>query len=51
LSGRQMAHGVESTAPALFAGLETVLAIDDLVQTEDLDEILRLARKVLPAVF
>ena len=31
LSGRQMKHRVESTAPALLAGLERLLAIDDLM--------------------
>ena len=51
LSGRQMKHGVESTAPALLAGLEKLLAIDDLLQTEDLQEILALARQVLPKLF
>lgn len=51
LSGRQMGHRVESTAPALLAGLERLLAIDDLVRTEDLAEILALARQVLPMLF
>lgn len=51
LSGRQMKHRVESTAPALLAGLERLLAIDDLMQREDLDEILDLARRVLPKLF
>lgn len=51
LSGRQMKYGVESTAPALLAGLEKLLAIDDLLQTEDLQEILALARQVLPKLF
>lgn len=51
LSGRQMKHRVESTAPALLAGLEKLLAIDDLMQGEDLAEILALARKVLPRLF
>lgn len=51
LSGRQMKHGVESTAPALLAGLERLLAIDDLMQAEDLDEILNLARRQLPRLF
>ena len=51
LSGRQMKHGVESTAPALLAGLERLLAIDDLMQFEDLDEILDLARRQLPHLF
>lgn len=51
LSGRQMKHGVEATAPALLAGLEKLLAIDDLLQIEDLQEILTLARQVLPKLF
>ena len=51
LSGRQMKRGVESTAPSLLAGLEKLLAIEDLLRTEDLAEILALARKVLPTLF
>ena len=51
LSGRQMKYGVESTAPALLAGLEKLLAIDDILKDEDLNEILALARKVLPKLF
>ena len=51
LSGRQMKRGVESTAPALMAGLEKLLAVDDLLQTENLQEILALARRVLPTLF
>jgi len=51
LSGRQMKHKVESTAPALLAGLERLLAIDDLMQHENLNEILALARRVLPRLF
>jgi Transposase DDE domain len=51
LSGRQMKHGVESTAPALLAGLERLLAIDDLMQAEDLEETLALARRQLPRLF
>jgi hypothetical protein len=51
LSGRQMKHRVESTAPALLAGLERLLAIDDLMQVEDLDEVLNLARRQLPRLF
>lgn len=51
LSGRQMRHRVESTAPALLAGLEKLLAIDDLVQSEDLEDVLALARKVVPRLF
>jgi Transposase DDE domain len=51
LSGRQMKHGVESTATALLAGLEKLLALDDLLQTEDVQDILALARQVLPQLF
>jgi hypothetical protein len=51
LSGRQMKYGVESTAPALLAGLERLLAIDDLMQVEDLEEVLDLARRTLPRLF
>jgi hypothetical protein len=51
LSGRQMKHRVESTAPALWAGLERLLAIDDLMPSEDLEEILALARRQLPRLF
>ncbi|MGV1080851.1 MAG: transposase [Candidatus Nanopelagicales bacterium] len=51
LSGRQMKHRVESTAPALLAGLERLLAIDDLMQVENLEEILALARHQLPRLF
>jgi Transposase DDE domain len=51
LSGRQMAYKVLSTAPALLAGLEKLLAILDLLETENLEEILALARRVLPKLF
>lgn len=51
LSGRQMAYRVASTAPALLAGLEKLLAFEDLLQREDIAEILALARKVLPTLF
>lgn len=51
LSGRQMKHKVESTAPALLAGLERLLAIDDLLRRDDLAEVLALARRVLPNLF
>jgi hypothetical protein len=51
LSGRQMKHKVESTAPALLSGLERLLAIDDLMQVENLEEILELARRQLPHLF
>ncbi len=51
LSGRQLKRGVDSTAPALLAGLEKLLSIDDLLRDEDLAEVLALARKVLPRLF
>lgn len=51
LSGRQMKHKVESTAPALLAGLEKLLALDDLQNEFDLAEVLALARKLLPQLF
>jgi hypothetical protein len=51
LSGRQMKWGVTDTAPALLAGLEKLLAVADLLVTEDLGEILALARRVLPMLF
>ena len=46
-----MKHRVESTAPALLAGLERLLAIDDLMQVENIDEILELARREIPRLF
>ncbi len=51
LSGRQMKHRVESTAPALLAGLERLLAIDNLMQVVSLDEVLDLARRQFPRLF
>lgn len=51
LSGRLMKHRVESTAPALLEGLGRLLAIDDLMQSEDLGELLALARRVIPRLF
>jgi hypothetical protein len=51
LSGRQMKRGVESTAPALLAGLEKLLALDNLLETEDWEELRDLARRVLPKLF
>jgi hypothetical protein len=51
LSGRTMKHKVESTAPALLAGLEKLLALEDLSREYDLDPILALARSVLPQLF
>jgi hypothetical protein len=51
LSGRAMKHRVESTAPALLAGLEKLLAVDALLRDEDLAEVLALARQLLPHLF
>lgn len=51
LSGRQMKWGVESTAPALLAGLEKLLAVLDLLAEYDIDEIRQLAQRVLPNLF
>ena len=50
LSGRAMAHRVESTAPALLAGLEKLLAFEAIDQ-EELAEMLDLARRLLPQLF
>jgi hypothetical protein len=46
-----MTHGVESTAPALLAGLGRLLAVDDLIRAEDLEEVFALARRQLPRLF
>jgi hypothetical protein len=51
LSGRLMKHKVESTAPALLAGLEKLLAIVNFLEQEDIEEVLSLARKVIPRLF
>lgn len=51
LSGRQMKHGVQDTAPALLAGLEKLLAVLDLEKTENLKETAALARRLLPSLF
>lgn len=53
LSGRLMKRGVEATAPALLAGLEKLLAVDDLLQDGDIDlgELLAMVRRVLPLLF
>jgi hypothetical protein len=51
LSGRQMKHRVASTAPALLAGLEKLLAVVDLLEHYDPDELRRLARATLPSLF
>ena len=51
LSGRQMKYQVESTAPALLAGLEKLLAALDLIANYDIDAIRALAKRVLPNLF
>jgi hypothetical protein len=51
LSGRQMQRGVTDTAPALLAGLEKLLAVVDLLESHDLEEVLSLARRCLPKLF
>jgi hypothetical protein len=51
LSGRQMKHRVKHTAHALLAGLEKLLAIIDLLQTQNLNEVIQLARSTLPKLF
>ena len=51
LSGRQMKYGVKDTAPALLAGLEKLLAVIDLAETYNLEEIVALARRLLPSLF
>ncbi len=51
LSGRQMKHRVKNTAPALLAGLEKLLAVVDLLETHNLEEVLNLARRLLPNLF
>ena len=51
LSGRQMKWGVADTAPALLAGLEKLLAVADLLVSNDLTNIITLARRVLPTLF
>ena len=51
LSGRQMKWKAADTAPALLAGLEKLLALVNLMATDDLADILALARRVLPTLF
>ncbi len=51
LSGRQMRRECESTAPALLAGLEKLLAVLDLLEHYDPDQLRRLARSTLPVLF
>jgi hypothetical protein len=51
LSGRQMKYSVESTAPALLAGLDKLLAVLDVLTDYDLEEIRTLVQRVLPNLF
>jgi hypothetical protein len=51
LSGRQMKWGVASTAPALLAGLEKLLAMLDILEHYDPDELRCLVRHTLPFLF
>jgi hypothetical protein len=51
LSGRQMKYEVESTAPALLAGLEKLLAVLDILVEYDIQEIRTLVKQVLPHLF
>ncbi len=48
LSGRQMKWGVESTEPALLAGLWVLLSMMRVLEHEDLNSLLRIAQSVLP---
>jgi hypothetical protein len=48
LSGRQMKWGVESTEPALLAGLWVLLSMKRVLEHEDLKSLLRIAQSVLP---
>lgn len=48
LSGRQMKWGVESTEPALLAGLWVLLSMKRVLEHEDLKSLLRTAQSVLP---
>ena len=48
LSGRQMKQGVSFTLPALLAGLWVLLAMTEVLQHYDLEEIQTLAATILP---
>lgn len=48
LSGRQMKRTRPHTAPALFAGLEKLLTMLAVLETHSIEQIRRLAEKVLP---
>lgn len=51
LSGRQMKHKVESTAPALLAGLEKLLAYETMLAEFNPQDVLAQARRLLPNLF
>ncbi len=48
LSGRQMKHGVAFTLPALLSGLWVLLAMAEVLDHEDLEEIRRATAALLP---
>ena len=48
LSGRQMKWGVEFTEPALLAGLWVLLVMMKVLEHYDLNDLIRMARSVLP---
>lgn len=50
LSGRQMKHGVKSTAPALLAGFMVLLSIQDLLRQNNFDigQLEKIAQAALP---
>jgi hypothetical protein len=50
LSGRQMKHGVDSTAPALLAGFMVLLPIQDLLNETDIDigQLAKIAANAIP---
>ncbi len=48
LSGRQMKWGVESTPPALLAGLWVLLTMLDALQHYEIDQLKQFARTILP---
>jgi hypothetical protein len=48
LSGRQMKWKVESTAPALLAGLQTLLATLDVLEEYNIDDLRRILKQGLP---
>lgn len=50
LSGRQMKHGCEFTLPAMLAGMWTLLAMLDTIQSHGVEELLELARIALHAL-